>query len=254
MLGVRPGKTLGDMHRLHYVKSSVDLLDKAEVRRLVQEMKERGLAPGLIVVDTLARCFGAGDENTQKDMNAFVAGADELRAQFSGCTVVVVHHMPKSSTKTERGSGALSGAADTVLRLTGTLKGGADPGMRHAKGGRAVQAVEAAGTPGRPVDCPGRACPGSMAAVMGDGDPRAAESERSAIDALRTFGPQGATSSDWMGASGMKKTNFHDTRKRLVAGGRVLHEGRKYRLAETETRSGTGPEEVREIEPKEFGK
>ena len=90
-----------------------------------------------------------------------------------------------------------------------------------------------------------------MAAVMGDVDPRAAESERSATDALRTCGPQGATSGEWMDRSGLPKTTFHDARKRLVASGRVLQEGRRYRLAETETRSETGPEEVREIEPKE---
>lgn len=72
--------------------------------------------PRLIIFDTLARCFGGGDENSQKDMNAFVAGIDRLRAA-TGATVLVVHHTGKDGEKGARGSTALPGAVDTLITI-----------------------------------------------------------------------------------------------------------------------------------------
>jgi len=40
--------------------------------------------PALIVLDTLARCFGGGDENATKDMSAFVSACDTIRRNRSG--------------------------------------------------------------------------------------------------------------------------------------------------------------------------
>ncbi len=71
--------------------------------------------PSLIVFDTLARCLVGGDENSAKDMGLAVAQLDRLR-KATGATVLVVHHTGKEGGL-ERGSGALRGAADTVLKL-----------------------------------------------------------------------------------------------------------------------------------------
>jgi hypothetical protein len=75
-----------------------------------------GLAVQLIVVDTLARSMGGGDENSTQDMGLFVAACDRIR-QTTGATVLVVHHRGKSSTAGARGSSALLGAADTVIEV-----------------------------------------------------------------------------------------------------------------------------------------
>jgi RecA-family ATPase len=69
----------------------------------------------MIWLDTLARTFGAGDENSQKDMNAFITGVDRLRDTFR-CVVGVVHHTGKEDGKGLRGSSALYAAMDTVIR------------------------------------------------------------------------------------------------------------------------------------------
>ena len=61
---------------------SVNLLDREDVDRLTKAIGKDEDEPKLIVIDTLARCFGDGDENAPKDMNAFVAGADTLREAF----------------------------------------------------------------------------------------------------------------------------------------------------------------------------
>ena len=69
----------------------------------------------LIVIDTLARTFGAGDENAARDMNGFVASLDMLREE-TGAHVAVIHHGRKDGGDT-RGSGALAGAADLIVKV-----------------------------------------------------------------------------------------------------------------------------------------
>ncbi|MBU8540000.1 AAA family ATPase [Falsiroseomonas tokyonensis] len=76
----------------------------------------------LVVVDTLARTFGAGNEDAAMDMGGFIAAMDVLREE-TGAHVAVIHHGAKDeSSKTPRGSGALLGAADLVVKVA---KGGA---------------------------------------------------------------------------------------------------------------------------------
>lgn len=72
--------------------------------------------PVLIVIDTLARTFGTGDENKQADMNAYVSAADRLR-DATGANVMVIHHSGVHEDKRERGSNVLRGAADTMIKV-----------------------------------------------------------------------------------------------------------------------------------------
>lgn len=74
--------------------------------------------PGLIVLDTLARSMGAGDENASQDMGAFIAAVDRLREE-TGAHVMVIHHSGKDVGKGARGWSGLKGAVDTELELTG---------------------------------------------------------------------------------------------------------------------------------------
>jgi hypothetical protein len=74
---------------------------------------------GVIVVDTLARCFGGRDENSTQDMSTFVSRCDTIR-NATGATVLVVHHFGRDESKGMRGSIALKAAADTVIEVTGT--------------------------------------------------------------------------------------------------------------------------------------
>ena len=75
-----------------------------------------GMPLSMLVVDTLNRSFGGGDENGE-DMGAYVTNADKLRHHF-GCTTIHVHHIPKNGELTERGHGSLRGAIDTSLGIT----------------------------------------------------------------------------------------------------------------------------------------
>jgi len=73
-----------------------------------------GLTVGMIVVDTLSRTFGGGDE-IGSDMVSYVNNVGRLQRAFT-CTTMVIHHRPKDSTnETPRGHGSLWGACDTII-------------------------------------------------------------------------------------------------------------------------------------------
>ena len=75
----------------------------------------QSMKANLVVIDTLARTFGEGDENLAADMNAFVAGVDMIREE-SGAHVICIHH-GTSTGANGRGSSALDGAADAIIKV-----------------------------------------------------------------------------------------------------------------------------------------
>lgn len=70
----------------------------------------------LIVIDTLARAMGGGDENTSQDMGAFIGACDKIRTE-TGATVLIVHHKGKAQGSGARGSSSLIGAVDTAIEV-----------------------------------------------------------------------------------------------------------------------------------------
>lgn len=99
----------------HLLPVGVPISDPAWVSSLIADIQETGIAPAMIWLDTLARTFGQGDENSQRDMNAFIGGCDRLRDTF-GCVVGIVHHTGKDGDRGLRGSSALYAAMDTVIK------------------------------------------------------------------------------------------------------------------------------------------
>jgi hypothetical protein len=97
-------------------------MERAELVAAV-EAETANTAPAIVVIDTLARCFGGGDENSTQDMGMFVRGCDALRERW-GCTVLVVHHSGHADKKRARGAIALKAALDAEYRLNRTEGGG----------------------------------------------------------------------------------------------------------------------------------
>jgi len=75
----------------------------------------------MIVVDTLARSF-AGDENSAKDIGAFINSCDRWRSGLDGATVLVVAHTGKDQTRGIRGSSAIKAACDFSYLVKKTEK------------------------------------------------------------------------------------------------------------------------------------
>ncbi|HAS6495510.1 TPA: AAA family ATPase [Vibrio parahaemolyticus] len=77
----------------------------------IQQLEDReNVKVQLLILDTLARCF-SGDENSSRDMGAFIAGCDKVKAATS-TSVLAVHHTGKDSSKGARGSSVLRAACD----------------------------------------------------------------------------------------------------------------------------------------------
>jgi hypothetical protein len=91
--------------------------DQTEVPAAVDELQEAtGEDPVLIVIDTLARNFGSGDENKTEDMSKFVAIATDLMNKYH-CSILIIHHSGLTNTERARGAVALKAAADWEYRL-----------------------------------------------------------------------------------------------------------------------------------------
>lgn len=96
---------------------AIDLHGATDGEAIVQAINSRSKPTALVVIDTLARAMGDGDENTAKDMGQFIRNVDLIRTQ-TGAHVMVIHHSGKDASKGARGSGSLRGAIDTEIQLT----------------------------------------------------------------------------------------------------------------------------------------
>ncbi|MCB0213916.1 MAG: AAA family ATPase [Anaerolineae bacterium] len=70
----------------------------------------------LIVVDTLARAMGSGDENSSSDMGSFIKNCDIIRHKTKA-HLMIVHHSGKDENRGARGHSSLKAAIDTEIRV-----------------------------------------------------------------------------------------------------------------------------------------
>jgi len=132
--------------RLDMTSSLADAKSLANV--INQASKDCGQRCVWIVLDTLTRVFGPGDQNASKDMTRFVHACDALIEQ-TGAHLSVIHHTAWSG---ERGKGAidLDGAVDASFLVsknagTYTLKcDGANDGDEGTIATFTLQSVEIA--------------------------------------------------------------------------------------------------------------
>ncbi len=220
----------GDVGRFRALPRSLDIRDEADIQRLVEAIAAASLSPALVVIDTLARNFGDGDENTQKDMGAFVAGCDAIRLAFPDTAVLVVHHDGKKAKSRERGSTALRGAVDTVMHVK--LSGAVTLTCEKQKDAEPFGPIHM--TP-KPVSLEGanssivlqRSAADCVRPNVG-ATQRAATNDMKALEALRALGPAGATFSEWKATAGLRDSTFKDVRARLVTENKVRQENGRY--------------------------
>ena len=92
------------------------LCEPAKASQLVEYIKKLiasiGTQPVFIVIDTLNRNFGNGNENDTKDMTAFVSGMDCIRTATGAC-LMVVHHCGHGDKSRMRAAISLHNAVDS---------------------------------------------------------------------------------------------------------------------------------------------
>lgn len=119
------GVTLNNLYLVNRPVFPVRREEMQEMIKAARDVKSRtGQPVRLIVVDTLARCFGGNDENDARDMGAFIEGCDVIKRE-TGATLLVVHHSGKDDTKGARGSSAFRAALDAEFNIRREGDGGA---------------------------------------------------------------------------------------------------------------------------------
>jgi hypothetical protein len=101
-------------HQLNLRSSQEDF--NALMLAIVQLVEQTGIQFELAIVDTLARAFGGGNENSSEDMGAFITAMGKVQ-EFLNCALMVLHHCGKDAAKGLRGHSSLLGAVDTELEL-----------------------------------------------------------------------------------------------------------------------------------------
>lgn len=106
----------------HYSERGAAILDEHDVTMMRNEAltiqdnyKE---APKLFVIDTLARNYGSGDENSTQDMNRWIANVDRFIREEFRCAVMIVHHTGHNENNRGRGSSVLPAALDAEYKVT----------------------------------------------------------------------------------------------------------------------------------------
>lgn len=121
-------------HPLFLSSTTTALTDefaRVEFEAVVAEFIHAHGKPSLIVIDTLARNFGPGDENSTQDMQRAVDTVDAIRV-LTGAWIIAIHHSGHGDKSRARGSIVLRGAADTEYRM-GRLNSGGDTLLESTK-------------------------------------------------------------------------------------------------------------------------
>ena len=96
------------------IEETVDIYSKDGAIDLVESIdfhvEKTGRIPKIIMIDTLARSFGEGDENSTRDMNVFVNHIKTYLMDRYGCTILIIHHSGHQNKERARGSISLKGA------------------------------------------------------------------------------------------------------------------------------------------------
>ena len=97
------------------------LIDAKALAATIKSLEERcGYDCVLIILDTVTRTFGPGDQHQSRDMQRYVQSVDELH-RATAAHIAAIHHSPWSD---DRGKGAidLDGAIDVsfVVNVVGT--------------------------------------------------------------------------------------------------------------------------------------
>lgn len=107
--------------RIFKSAGALSILDEIEVQGMVEAIEayieQTGTVPAIVVVDTLARNFGAGDENSTEDMSKFIDHIDRYIRKRWMCNVLIVHHSGHNAERA-RGSSALKAAVDSEIEVT----------------------------------------------------------------------------------------------------------------------------------------
>lgn len=104
---------------IYYLVEPLYVREPGTVEAFLEKLEEDDIWPGLVIIDTLSRSFGGGEENASEDMGYFVDAVSRL-ANGRFMTVLVVHHSNATGGR-ERGSTILRCGANAMFECKGDI-------------------------------------------------------------------------------------------------------------------------------------
>jgi hypothetical protein len=116
------------------IRERMDLRTSTDQQRLIMTIAKHeakiGLPCLMVVVDTVARALGSGNDTSPEDMAAFIVGADIIRQANSKPAIALIHHCGKDKGRGPRGRSDLAGALDTCVLVDWREENSANAGNR----------------------------------------------------------------------------------------------------------------------------
>jgi len=251
--------TDAELRNAGFLGYPVNFLDEADIWQAMYAMRrfcaEIGAPPKLMVIDTLAQCFGDGDENNQKDMNSFVASMDSFRSAFQDHPLarLVIHHTGWQAKERSRGSIVLPGNVDTVVQFKAPdqrVSYGKSKKItlinKKQKDGERFQDIELNLVKiDLGIDKNGKEC--SSCAVLNNTDAQKyseslstqivesslREKETVMLNVLKKFGKDGAGFTEWLKScnscsNNISKDTFSTYRSRMLGSGIIVQNEKRY--------------------------
>lgn len=128
--GIHHGADLADAP-FFVSERAAALMNEVEAENIAQSVRDLAEMhgnPALVVVDTLHRNMGDGDENSPKDFGIFLDNIDKLIRGPLGCAVLIVHHSGHVEKSRSRGSSSIRAAMDGEFCLQ--FEGAHEQGIR----------------------------------------------------------------------------------------------------------------------------
>lgn len=101
---------------VYFSDEPVALMDQESINAVYRAIGDICPNPGLIIIDTLHRNFGSGDENSSRDFTQFLTNITTLM-KAANSAVLFVHHSGHSSQDRARGSSAIKAALDVEYKI-----------------------------------------------------------------------------------------------------------------------------------------
>lgn len=218
-----------DLPAMYYLLSPLYVREEGTVEKFLDELEDMDVWPGLIVLDTLSRSFGGGEENASADMGHFVDQITKLAAGRR-MAALIVHHTSVGG-KRERGSTAFRGAADAMFGCFAEKDPESGRILRiELKNDKQKDGAECPSVYMRPVEAPP-----SLILEVTEGPekktkgPKEREPMRK-VDMLAVLAvaENGMTWQEWRLATGMDKNRFGRRLKRLGDDLEIIKENGRY--------------------------
>jgi len=111
-----------DGAEIYVIRNQLNLRSSADDFNILMDsiddlIQRTGIDLRLIMIDTLARSFGGGNENDSSDMGCWIHNCGRMQRKLD-CALMAMHHSGKDILRGARGHSSLLGAVDTQLELT----------------------------------------------------------------------------------------------------------------------------------------